>query len=373
MRKARGFAVRGYGLTSPNPMVGALVVKEGTVLGKGWHRVCGGPHAEVEAIHDCLRRGFSPAEATLVVTLEPCSTFGKTPPCVDLILRSGIRRVVVGATDPNPNHRGRGLQILSTNGVEVISGVYEESCRELNNAFNHWIQFRTPYVCVKAAMTLDGKIADANGNSKWITGETARKFGHRLRFGSDAILVGINTVLADNPQLNIRSLRVLEEKKRRFRRVILDPRIRADQDLRVFSDVDSSQTILVIGETAQNPVLDALTTRGVTIWRLPTDSNGRIELGVLVKRLGEANITSLLVEGGGNTIAGFLDAGLVHEVAFFYGPIVIGGDAAIPAVGGNGANNEEGITRLCGMRWRRLGEDLLLTARIRSHHVYGNR
>jgi len=207
MRVALGLARKGYGLTLPNPMVGAVLVRGGRIIGKGWHRKAGEGHGAIEALRDAERRGQSARGATLYVTLEPCSTHGRTPPCTDAIVAAGVKKVVVGATDPNPRHAGAGFKLLRKAGIEVVAGVLEEECTSLNEAFNHWIVHRTPFVTVKAAMTMDGKIATASGESKWITGEEARAYGMRLRQGADAILVGVNTVLADDPRLTVRDRR----------------------------------------------------------------------------------------------------------------------------------------------------------------------
>src|SRR4051794_30973739 len=204
MRMALQLAQRGYGQTSPNPMVGAVLVKSGKIIGTGWHRRAGEPHAEIEALNDARNRGADVRGATLYVTLEPCSTHGKTPPCTDAIRGAGINKVVVGATDPNPRHAGAGFKLLRNGGIQVATGVLEKECASLNEAFNHWIVHRRPFVVVKSAMTMDGKIATAAGESKWITGEEARDYGMRLRQGADAILVGVNTVLADDPRLTVR-------------------------------------------------------------------------------------------------------------------------------------------------------------------------
>ena len=219
MRTALRLARRGYGATSPNPMVGAVLVKGGRIIGRGWHHRAGLPHAEIEALRDAQKRGRNPKRATIYVTLEPCSTHGRTPPCTEAIIAAGIKRVVVGATDPNPKHAGKGFKILKQAGISVVSGVLAEECARLNEAFNHWIVHRTPFVTVKAAMTLDGKIATASGESKWITGEAARAQGMHLRLGSDAILVGVNTVLADDPSLTLRGVKVPVKP---LRRIVLD-------------------------------------------------------------------------------------------------------------------------------------------------------
>src|SRR4029077_16619414 len=207
MRLALRLARRGYGTTSPNPMVGAVLVKRGRIVGRGWHHCAGEPHGEIEAILDAARHGNSVKGATLYVPLEPCSTHGRTPPCTEAILDADIKRVIIGSTDPNPRHRGKGFEILKRGGVSVTAGVLAEECEQLNEAFNHWIVHHVPFVTVKAAMTLDGKIATASGESKWVTGEKARAYGMKLREGADAILVGINTILADDPSLTLRCLK----------------------------------------------------------------------------------------------------------------------------------------------------------------------
>ena len=204
MRQALRLARHGRGTTSPNPTVGALLVQGGQIIGRGRTAPAGGPHAEIKALRDAEKKGRSAKGATLYVTLEPCCTHGRTPPCTEAIKAAGIRRVVVGATDPNPKHAGKGFRILKRAGIEIVHGVLAAECARLNEAFKHWIVHRTPFVTVKAAMTLDGKIATASGESKWITGEQARAHGMKLRQDSDAILVGINTILADDPSLTWR-------------------------------------------------------------------------------------------------------------------------------------------------------------------------
>src|SRR5712691_3073203 len=204
MRMALSLAKRGFGATSPNPMVGAVLVKNKKVIGRGWHHRAGEPHAEIEAIRDARARQTTVAGATLYVTLEPCSTHGRTPPCTGAIVSAGIKRVVIGAIDPNPAHAGKGLELLQRAGIQVASDVLGEEAARLNEAFNHWIIHRTPFVTVKAAMSLDGKIATTNGESKWITGVQARNYGMEMRRGADAILVGVNTTLADDPSLTWR-------------------------------------------------------------------------------------------------------------------------------------------------------------------------
>src|SRR5471032_1735887 len=247
MRLALRLARRGYGATSPNPMVGAVLVKGGKIIGRGWHRRAGLPHAEIEALRDAQKRGHPPLGATLYVTLEPCCTHGRTPPCTDAIIAAGIKKVVIGATDPNPKHAGKGFKILRRAGIEVVHGILSDECTKLNEAFNHWIVHRTPFVTVKAAMTLDGKIATAGGESKWITGEKARAHGMKLRQGNDAILVGINTILADNPSLTARAK--MEDGRwkmgKPIRRIVLDSMARTPLTAKVVSDEFAVLTTIV--------------------------------------------------------------------------------------------------------------------------------
>lgn len=360
MQLALRLARRGYGLTSPNPMVGAVLVKRGTVIGRGWHRRAGLPHAEIEAIGDAQRNGNSAKGATLYVTLEPCCTQGRTPPCTDAIIAAGIRRVVVGATDPNPKHHGKAFRILHRAGIKVTRGVLRGECARLNEAFNHWIVGRAPFVIVKAAMTLDGKIATAAGESKWITGERARAFGMNLRKGADAILVGIKTVLADDPSLTVRTRggKILKP----LRRVALDAQARTPLTAKVASDDWRELTTIVVSEAAPKSRVEELAKR-VRVLVAPHRAGG-IDLRWLLKQLGSENVTSLLVEGGGEANASFLLSGLAHRVAFFYAPKILGGRDARRAVGGEGARCLGEAIRLGESEWRKLGADLLLMARI---------
>jgi len=364
MRLALDLARRGYGRTSPNPMVGAVLVKGGQIIGRGWHRRAGEPHAEIEALHDAERRGFSSRGATLYVTLEPCCTQGRTPPCTPAIVAAGIRRVVVAAIDPNPQHAGRGLRRLRRAGIQVSLGCLAQPATMLNEAFNHWILHRTPLVTVKAAMTLDGKIATATGESRWITGERARAWAMRLRQGMDAILVGINTVLADDPSLTVRrgGTDVPLPPSRQPRRIVLDARARTPVSARLVTDAHAARTTVVVGRQAPRQRLDALRRR-VCVWVAPTRA-GRIDLAWLLRRLGAEEVTSLLVEGGGEVNADFLRRGLAQRVAFFYAPKVLGGREARKAVAGPGARDWREVLRLTDLEWRRVGPDLLLRARV---------
>ena len=372
MRLALRLARRGFGTTSPNPMVGAVLVKGGKIIGRGWHRRAGLPHAEIEALRDAQKRGQSARGAALYATLEPCCTHGRTPPCTEAIISGGIKKVVIGATDPNPKHAGKGFKILRRAGVGVIHGILAGESERLNEVFNHWIMHRTPFVTVKAAMSLDGKIATAGGESKWITGEKARAHGMKLRQGSDAILVGINTILADDPSLTARSQKSevrSHNKKLRLRRIILDSLARTPLDAKVVSDEFAALTTIVVGKNAPKNRVVALSKKVNVIVAPAANSklkikNSKLDLRWLLKKLGAENVTSLLVEGGGEVNASFLLGGFAQRVAFFYAPKILGGRDARKAVAGDGAKSLAGALQLREVEWRRLGDDLLLTAKV---------
>lgn len=349
MREALRLARRGYGHTSPNPMVGAVVVKAGRILGRGWHRQAGLPHAEVEALRGIDARGAT----TLYVTLEPCCTHGRTPPCTDAIIAAGIGRVVVGAIDPNPRHQGKGLALLRKGGIKVTQGILESEANEVNVAFNHWVVHRTPLVTVKAAMSLDGKIATRTGESKWITGDKARAYAMRLRQGADAIVVGVNTVITDDPSLTVREI---PNAKTNLRRIILDSQARTPLTSKAVSDEFAPLTTIVVSRKAPKERVKALTKR-VDVWAVNN-------LKSLLRKLGSENVTHLLVEGGGQVNASFFERHLANRIAFFYAPKVIGGRDAVKAVAGKGATSWRNVVRLRSMAWRRLGRDLLLTAEV---------
>lgn len=370
MRLALRLARRAYGATSPNPMVGAVLIKRGQVIGRGWHRRAGEPHAEIEALRDARRRGRAVQGATLYVTLEPCCTQGRTPPCTEALKFAGIRRVVAGAVDPNPRHAGRGFRILRRAGMAVTRGVLAGECARLNEAFNHWIVRRAPFVTVKAGMTLDGKIATASRESRWITGEQARAWGMKLRKGADAILVGVNTVLADDPGLTVRTPKPGARQApsvvagNRLRRIILDAMARTPLRARVVSDAWAPLTTIVVGRSAPRRRVAALARRARVL--VAPASRGKVNLRWLMKQLGSENVTSLLVEGGGEVNASFLLQGLAQRVAFFYAPKILGGRDSRRAVAGEGARTLAECLRLTDLEWRRLGADWLMSARIEA-------
>lgn len=375
MRRALRLAGRGFGKASPNPMVGAVLVKRGKIIGQGWHKRAGEAHAEIEALHDAQKRGKDPRGATLYVTLEPCSTQGRTPPCTEAIIEAGIRKVVVAATDPNPAHSGRAFRILKRAGVEVMHGVIEVEAMQLNEAFNHWITKYTPFVTVKAAMTLDGKIATARGESKWITGPKSRADGMKLRRGVDAVLVGVNTVIADDPALTARPVQGSFRTGTKFkvqscpRRIVLDSMARTPLKSRVACDEFAARTTIVVSKRAPKARVTVLARR-VQVLVAPLamqrkrGDEAKIDLRWLIKKLGAEKVTSLLVEGGGEVNASFLLNRLAHRVAFFYAPKILGGRDARKAVAGEGVQRVSEMVRLRDVEWKRLGSDLLLTARV---------
>jgi len=379
LRAALQLARRGHGTTSPNPMVGAVLVQDGKVIGRGWHHRAGEPHAEIEALRDAQKRGHSPLGATLYVTLEPCCTHGRTPPCTQAIIDAGIRRVVVGATDPNPHHAGKGFSILRNAGIEVVT-LHDRAddkaaqrlaaeCIRVNEVFNHWIVQRTPFVIVKAAMTLDGKIATASGQSKWITGEKARACGMKLRQGCDAILVGVNTILADDPSLTVRHQRKDGSwaTTKPLRRIVLDTRARTPLTAKVVADEAAAQTTIVVGPKAAKSRVAALSRR-VKVLSAPL-ADSTLDLRWLLDQLGATGVSSLLVEGGGEVHASFLLGGLAQRVAFFYAPKVLGGRDARKGVAGEGAKDWSEVISLRDLQWRQLGEDLFLTARTEAKGI----
>jgi diaminohydroxyphosphoribosylaminopyrimidine deaminase/5-amino-6-(5-phosphoribosylamino)uracil reductase len=359
MKYALALAKKGKGWTSPNPCVGAVVVKNGRVVGEGFHTRAVEPHAEVFALQQAGKQARS---ATMFVTLEPCSHHGRTPPCVDAVLNANIRRVVAAMVDPNPKVNGQGLAQLQAAGVEVVCGVLEEQARKLNEDF---IKFKTqgvPFVTLKIAMTLDGKIATTSGESKWITGEKARAYVQRLRHEHDAMLVGINTVLADDPQLTTHLRRGKDPQ-----RVIVDSRARLPLTARVLHPVESSaSTWVATTERAPQSRIRKLEQAGAKI--LQTEStNGRVNLAQLMKMLAAQNMMSVLIEGGGSVAWSALEAGIVDKIIFFIAPKIIGGKDAITAVEGAGRRLSE-AWQLRDVTVRKVGEDEMVEGYVHRNH-----
>lgn len=355
MRRALALAARGYGGTSPNPMVGAVLVRAGKIVGEGYHQRAGEAHAEVNAIRAA---GKNANGAVLYVTLEPCSTIGKTPPCTDAIAASGIRRVIIATRDPNPLHAGIGLRVLRRGSIEVSEGLFASEAERLNEIFNFWITERSPFVHLKCAMSLDGKIASTTGESKWITGVKARAYGMRLRLGVDAIVAGVNTVIRDNPALTMRGR---APSWKRLRRVVLDPRARTPLTAKVVTEDLAGLTSIVVSPEAPRVKVQKLA-RKVRIIEAPVTRTGELNLHWLLRALEKEGVTSILVEGGGETHFNFLAQDLVNRVHFLYAPMIITGRSAPKSVGGAFTLNNGAGLKLHSAEWKNLGEDLLLTA-----------
>ncbi|MCX7915296.1 MAG: bifunctional diaminohydroxyphosphoribosylaminopyrimidine deaminase/5-amino-6-(5-phosphoribosylamino)uracil reductase RibD, partial [Verrucomicrobiae bacterium] len=348
------------GRTSPNPAVGAVLVRGGQIIGAGWHQQAGQPHAEINALRAARRCKLSALRSTLYVTLEPCSTYGRTPPCTDAIIAAGVRRVVVATTDPNPKHCGRGLRLLRRAGIRVEVGLLAEEAKALNPAFNKWIATGLPLVVAKAALSLDGKMATRTGDSKWITGKAARREAHKLRAQVDAVLVSAGTVVRDDPQLTLRH----GVRGRQPWRVVVDARGRSPRAARLFRDAWRHRTVVVTTAKSSPSWRAWLVQQGVTVLVVAADGE-HVNLRALLVALGSLEITSLMVEAGGDLVWALLDAGLVDELCWIYAPRILGGRAAPTAVDGVGVKRVRHAIRLRKVRWETLpNHQLMLRAEV---------
>ena len=353
MRRAIALARRGAGWTNPNPLVGCVIARDGAIIGEGWHERCGQAHAERNALASCARRAAGAPDAaaatsnaadpahgaatgaTAYVTLEPCCHTGKQPPCTEALVAAGVARVVVGSRDPNPLVAGKGAAQLRAAGIRVDEDVLRKECDALNSVFFHYITSGMPYVVAKWAMSADGKIACASGDARWVSGPAARADGHELRHRLAAILVGINTVLADDPLLTCR--RDVSAPSHQPTRIMLDSQLRIPADSRIVKSSAAGEAPLIIATCTTAPEkVAALEAAGVEVWQLPADDAGRVALRPLLHALGERGIDSVLVEGGSGVHASFFSEGLVNEVVVYLAPKVIGGAGAPTPVGGIG-------------------------------------
>ncbi len=356
MKEALKLAIKGQGHTSPNPMVGAVCVKRGSIIGRGYHKKSGLPHAEIEAFSDAQRKGNSLKGASLYVTLEPCCHKEKrTPPCADAIISAEISEVIVGAIDPNPAVSGKGIDMLCQNGISVRTGVLEKQCAKINEFFNKRITTGLPFVVLKSASTFDGKIASRTGDSKWIGSERQRRYAHRLRKSVDAVVVGINTVLADDPRLEARGVGA---KNCQPVPVIMDSDLRISAEAKVFRS--HPQPIIATGREG---VLDAkekeLQDLGAEILKIPLDAQGGVSAKALIQRLGSMGMCGVLVEGGSKVGASFLRQGLVDKVVFFYSPKIIGGDG-ISMIGDLGRESIQNALRLTNIEIKKFGDEMMV-------------
>jgi len=354
MKLALGLARRGIGWTSPNPVVGAVLVKDNLIIGRGYHHRFGDNHAEVNALQNATAE---PAGATLYVTLEPCCHHGKTPPCVDAIISNKIERVIIGTLDPNPEVNGKSVKILNENGIETRVGVLEEECRELNEAHFKYMTTGLPLVTLKFAQTLDGRIATASGDSQWISSEEFQKLAHRLRAVNDAVLVGINTVLADDPQLTVRLVR-----GKNPTRIILDPGLRTPLKSKIVRACDVAPVIIATTEQADTQKASQLRGLGVEVLEVQSDASGCIDLKHLLQALGERNISSLLVEGGAKVITSFLHQKLADKVVAALAPKILG--KGIDAVGELDIIRISQALKLTLQKISRVGNDIVIEARV---------
>ena len=360
MKMALELAQKGMGFTAPNPMVGAVIVKNGRVIGQGYHRKYGELHAEREALAACTEE---PEGASIYVTLEPCCHYGKQPPCVNAILEAGIRRVIIGSSDPNPLVAGKGIRILKDHGIEVTENILKEECDKLNEAFFYYIQNKKPYVVMKYAMTMDGKIAAYTGESKWVTGEAARIHVQEQRLKYTGIMVGVGTVLADDPMLTCRL-----ENSRNPVRIICDSHLRTPLNSKIVKTAATVPTILATSSKEQK--IKNYEDLGCRVLYVP-EKNGHIDLNRLMELLGAEKIDSILLEGGGTLNWSALESGIVQKVQTYIAPKLFGGEKAKTPVEGTGFPDPASAVLLKNSEITRLGHDFLIESEVKQN-VHGN-
>ncbi len=357
MKMALDLASKGRGTTSPNPMVGAVVVKNGKIIGKGYHRAAGLAHAEVNALDEA---GADAKNATLYVTLEPCNHHGRTPPCTERILKAGIERLVVAMPDPNPDVRGGGLDYLAQHGLKIVSDVCHLEAQRLNEAFIKYITTGKPFVILKCAATLDGQIATRSGDAKWVSSAASRNHVHNLRHAVDAILVGIGTVHQDDPQL---TTRLPEGGGQNPIRLILDTNLSISENAQVVRTAHEVETWIISSETAHSDETQAkrvrLESKGVRLVAAPIGQR-HIDLQRLMTILGRKQITNLLIEGGGEIIASSVAAEIVDKIMFFYAPKILGGNDGIPICKGQGKNRMQDAWPVSNIKVHRFDDDVMI-------------
>jgi len=358
MRLAIGLAEGGRGLANPNPMVGAAVVNSGEIVGFGYHERYGGDHAETVA----LKRAGEKAEgSTLYVSLEPCCHTGQTPPCTGTIIDSGITRVVVGEIDPNPAANGKGVRILEESGIDVVLGVLSEEVRKLNRSYFKWRETGRPWVRLKLAMTLDGKVADSSGQSKWISGETSRRIVHGWRGETDAVMVGIKTALTDNPSLLPRG-----GHKKLPARLVVDSKLKLPVESKLIDETGVSPVIVATMEAGSTEKADQLKAHGVTVWTLP-EENGHVSLETLFDKLAEDGIIDLMCEGGPELAGALLDKKLIDAMSLFIAPKLMGA-SGVSAFGGMSGLTIDSMVQFPELTGHRSGEDVLLEIPVSNYN-----
>lgn len=360
MRLAMQLAGNAIGRTSPNPLVGAVIVKDNRVVGCGWHRKAGTPHAEVHALNQA---GELAQGADVYVTLEPCAHYGKTPPCAKALVEAKVKNVYGGLLDVNPKVAGKGFKILEDAGIHVEYGFLQDELRKQNEVFFKWIEHKKPFVVLKAAMTLDGKIATATGQSKWITNETSRAYGYKLRDIYDGIMVGINTVIEDNPMLTAR----VDGGKNPIR-IVVDSSLKIDINANLVQD-KSAKTIIATTDKADKDKILKLQAQDVDVIVVDKDENDKVDIEKLLDILGQQNICSILVEGGATLSGSFVAKKLVDKVYFFIAPKIVGGKEAKTPVAGTGILNLQEALALKDIQIEKLEEDILIIGRVDKDKV----
>ncbi|MCX5818260.1 MAG: bifunctional diaminohydroxyphosphoribosylaminopyrimidine deaminase/5-amino-6-(5-phosphoribosylamino)uracil reductase RibD [Proteobacteria bacterium] len=353
MRMALSLAKRGIGSTSPNPMVGAVLVKSKKIIGKGYHKKAGLPHAEVNAIADAKGEALGSA---LYINLEPCTHTGRTPPCVDAIKKAGIKKVVISMLDPNPNVNGKGVEALRKADIDIKVGLLEEEARKLNESFVVYMEKKRPFFTMKAAVSLDGKIATKTCDSKWISNEESRKYVNRLRSMTDGIMVGINTVITDNPLLVPRVLK----SNRTPVRIILDSKLRIPLSCDIVKTSEKYKTWIFTSEESRHDKSSKLSSLGVEIIGVPKEESGRVSLKHVCEELYRREIVNVLVEGGGETNSSLLREGLMDKILLFYAPIIIGGKGALNLIGGKGIDFLKDAHKIDISAIKRFKEDIYI-------------
>lgn len=369
MAMALALAKKGEGFTNPNPMVGAILVKNGKIIGEGYHKRYGGPHAEVNAFADANEREEDVKNATIYVTLEPCFHYGKTPPCVDLVLKKEVSRVVIGTLDPNPLVAGQSVKKMEAAGLEVVSGILKEECLKLNEVFFQYVTTKKPFILLKSALSLDGKIATVTGESQWISSEESRKEVHELRGRYASIMAGIGTVLADNPSLTCR----IDGKKSPIR-IIVDSSLRIPIDAKVLKDQHIAKTIIATTKKAiradetgtmdrvdekKREKIEKIKAMGVEVLLLD-EKDGHVDLVKLQEAISERKIDSVLLEGGADLAFGAIKEGIVDKVRYYIAPIMLGGQKSKTALGGDGIEQLKDAFLLENMTVRQVGRDICI-------------
>jgi len=356
MKLAFALAQKGLGLTWPNPMVGAVIVKDQKIIAQGWHRRYGGDHAEVDALK---KIGAKAKDATLYVTLEPCSHWGRTPPCTDAIIQAGIKHVIIGVLDPNPITHGKSVHLLRKAGIKVEVGFLQEELTQMNEAFNKYITKGMPYVVAKCAQTLDGKIATAKGESKWITSAKTREYAHQRRNEFDAIMVGINTVLKDDPRLNA------PRKGKHLKKIIVDSSLKIPLKAKLFQVKNTTDIIIATTSKASKNKIQQFSKLGVHVWVAPSKGEGgHVDLKWLFKELAKGKIACVLIEGGGRLIGRALKDGLVDRMMVYVAPKIIGDQNAISSIAGLNVLDINRTLELKNTTIKKLGEDFLIEGRV---------